>query len=125
MRKFGSIALLLLFWLSVTGISVNKHYCGGKLSSVTLFMDGGCACGDMQDESSCCRTESHVFKIGDGYEGAAVDFETADAKQDMIDAKITEFVAWHSIDSCSSRYNPLIPPLISKNFILLYQVFLI
>jgi len=37
MKRISNIAVLLIFLLSVTGVSVSKHYSHGKLYSVAVF----------------------------------------------------------------------------------------
>lgn len=57
--------LLLVYTVSVMGIPVYMHYCGGTLEKVDFVTKGTSCCGgdEMEDESdSCCKDEQILIK---------------------------------------------------------------
>ena len=65
MKKAISISLCLIFLVSVMGMTLNAHYCGSNLKSVSLVKQG-CCCGDEQ-ENDCCKNEVTYIKIKDDF----------------------------------------------------------
>lgn len=60
MQLQKSISVLLAFFLLVSssGWSLNIHYCGGEIASVTAFEKGGSnCCGHHSEKEVCCSTE--------------------------------------------------------------------
>ncbi len=60
------VLLLTLFYLMFTsGMTISAHYCGGKLTSVSLLRLGKekCPCGSKKMKKDCCKTKSCTFKI--------------------------------------------------------------
>lgn len=56
----------VLFLLFSSGLSVNIHYCGNKITSVKLIKAGpSCACGKKED--SCCKDKVKVFKTDNSF----------------------------------------------------------
>jgi len=57
--KRASLILFTAFYLMVSlGVSLNLHYCGGKLASVSIDLPGDkCCCGD-ESTNSCCSDAS-------------------------------------------------------------------
>lgn len=54
----------------MTGFTVNKHYCQGKLADISLFSKGACACGDQVMPNGCCKNESMHFQLDDEFSPA-------------------------------------------------------
>ena len=68
MRKFSAILFLIVFTITTFGFVVNRHYCGSTLASVSLYFNGGCGCGDMDDNSNCCHNEEQIFQLDEDYQ---------------------------------------------------------
>ncbi|MBA3664318.1 MAG: hypothetical protein H0W61_08940 [Bacteroidetes bacterium] len=48
-----------VYILSFCGVTINKHFCGGELESVSLVKQTSCCGGEMEDEQDgCCENES-------------------------------------------------------------------
>lgn len=58
--------------VSTSGVGITKHFCGSRIASVSLFGDGGCSCGVMEDDSNCCRAERDFFQLDDDFSVAPV-----------------------------------------------------
>lgn len=68
MRKFVCIILIFVYPLLTSGVVLQLHYCGGKLSSVSLALSDAhsCSCGSKSMKKGCCKNESlHVKVKGD------------------------------------------------------------
>ena len=66
MKKSLAIFLAVLYLTLVSGVSLQLHYCGGKLNSVKLaFIDNdhNCSCGSKTMKKGCCKNQSVCIKI--------------------------------------------------------------
>jgi hypothetical protein len=62
-KRTALLFLTAIYLLSLVGIGVNRFYCCGKLTSVTLTF----ASADHTDKDNCCKHESKNFKIKDSH----------------------------------------------------------
>ena len=64
-RQILHIALAILLLVSITGLTVHRHYCGDALTGTALFADaGGCqedSCDHCKDETVNCRLDVDLF----------------------------------------------------------------
>jgi hypothetical protein len=53
------LLLLVIYTLSVAGVTINKHFCGGELEEVSLLEPDSC-CGEEMpvEDDGCCSNES-------------------------------------------------------------------
>lgn len=63
MKRTALLFLTAIYLLSLVGIGVNRFYCCGKLTSVTLTY----VSADHTDQNNCCKHESKSFKIKDSH----------------------------------------------------------
>ena len=64
-KKIAILLFAFNYLLSVTGLALNKHYCGGELSCVSLLIpDDCCECPDGED-ASCCADAGVFLKASD------------------------------------------------------------
>lgn len=63
MKKISAIFLISLYMLSFTGLVINKFYCCGKLSSVSLFANNSYSKAEKEFGSGCCKTTKQSFKL--------------------------------------------------------------
>jgi hypothetical protein len=50
---------LFIYLVSVTGVTINKHFCEGELEAVTLMKQSTCCEGETEDEpDDCCSNET-------------------------------------------------------------------
>jgi hypothetical protein len=66
MRQFLIITLALLYVTSLSGVSINRHFCGGKLVSVNFSSFGGDHCGRCSTKKmkkGCCNDRNEVVKV--------------------------------------------------------------
>jgi hypothetical protein len=61
-----SIALLFVYLCFNTGLAVSLHYCGGKVSSISIGeKQKKCACGKKKMAKSCCKDKTTTLAIDD------------------------------------------------------------
>ncbi|MBI3503186.1 MAG: hypothetical protein HY063_15470 [Bacteroidetes bacterium] len=66
MKKIFSIFLSAIFLISAMGMTINSHFCGMKLQSVSL-MKQDCCCKKGTMPKGCCKNEIKYVKITDDY----------------------------------------------------------
>lgn len=71
MKKIFSIFLSVIFLASAMGVTINSHYCGMKLKSVSLSSKGCCCKKNIKMPKDCCKNEIKYVKITDDYSPSA------------------------------------------------------
>jgi hypothetical protein len=112
-RKISILLFAFSYLVSVTGLMLNMHYCGGELNCVSLLLpDDCCECPDETD-SSCCADSGVFLKASDDSHLSSTetfDFnfpaEVAPSQQDF------QFVAFRSefIEESYQFFSDLPPP---------------
>jgi hypothetical protein len=73
-KRIAVILLLLIYIVSVYGITINKFYCCGKLADVSLALNtpfkSDCKATSGSD---CCKTVKANFKVKDNHFSAKTD----------------------------------------------------
>jgi len=123
MRKTIAISLIIILLVSTIGVTINKHYCGGKLADVSLFLEATCNCGDSEMSSDCCQLGSEHFQLDEDYSLSYFDFNINPSVTAVLSITYLDF----SNETCFSPVDFLNykPPLIERNIPLLVQSFLI
>lgn len=58
-KYFFLYTMLFVYLVSVCGLTINKHFCGGELESVTLIKQGSCCEGEESGiADDCCANET-------------------------------------------------------------------
>lgn len=139
-NQIGSILLAVVVISSTIGVTVNKHYCGGKLVETALFVKTNHAkCNQMKSmdieqcpmhapkpmtKEDCCTEESDLFMVDDPGKISKfyVEFQSL-----SLQAVVLYFLT----DLFSDQENILIahknykPPLIAQDVTVLVQSFLL
>ncbi|MCF6171338.1 MAG: hypothetical protein L3J66_10210 [Bacteroidales bacterium] len=65
LKKSLHIAMALLLMVSITGLTIHKHYCGDELTSVSLFEDASdcqeSSCAHCEDVSVSCKIDVDIL----------------------------------------------------------------
>ncbi|HEX5002701.1 MAG TPA: hypothetical protein VFW78_09395 [Bacteroidia bacterium] len=117
MKKVSTLLLLFLFLIANSGMAVNIHWCGGKLSSIELNIDkkSKCGCGKETMKPNCCEDSSFHLKASDEFSKTTYE---CNLKQPV--AKVAFLLNFYrqNILSCEfilQHYQfEIPPPLISK-----------
>lgn len=64
MRRITTILLFVCYLIPCMGMSVNIHYCGGKVKSVSLISSNNtrCACSKKTMKKGCCQDKVAFIK---------------------------------------------------------------
>ena len=114
------LALVLL--LATTGVTLNKHYCMGRLKSVAIN-EVAKQCGE-GEKMPCCEDIAEELKVEE-VSTTSFDF---DASQDLYELAIINFVLKDSDADFASIFIPEIhtdPPPPDRDITVLVQKFLI
>jgi len=64
MKKLSAILLSVLYLVLTTGISLNIHYCGGKIESVSFISEvNSCCCESNEMQNNCCKNKQLFIKF--------------------------------------------------------------
>lgn len=82
-RNIFLLLFLFCYFTSVSGISLNYHFCAGELASVEISLpcDGHkCPCGEEKMDDECCKDEIVYVKLSCDQKASAVRLNIADDK---------------------------------------------
>ena len=125
MKKILVIALLLVYGLSSTGMTLQLHYCCGKLKSVALapVKDPGCGNKHKMGSKPCCETKNINSKSKADQDNYRLVYKIANPSTSVL---------WHGIEPGISLNAPALqvtphvyasPPISSRSLFLLNRVF--
>jgi len=71
-KKANTLLLLVFFLIANSGMAVNLHWCGGKLSSLHLntIEKSMCGCGKKAMKPNCCKDSYLLLKASDEFSKA-------------------------------------------------------
>lgn len=71
MKIFVSILFSIFYLTSTSGVTVNAHYCGGKIKHITFVKssDTNC-CSKKKMSKNCCKDKSAYFKVNDNHQSS-------------------------------------------------------
>lgn len=67
------MALCVFYLISVIGVAMSMHFCGGKLSQVSFEKSascGNCKINKVVDKDDCCKDTGVHIKIDDSHKAA-------------------------------------------------------
>ena len=123
-KKVLSISLMFLLLAATVGVQMNKHYCGDKLSRVSLLVKLVCGCGEMDDEEDCCRNESEMLQVEDDFTAFSNDFQENIAFVATVFVTLDLPLLDQDVDD-NTAYLNYKPPLLHFDVPVLVQSFLI
>lgn len=128
MQVFKNIAntfLAITLLVATTGITLNKHYCMGRLKSVAVNEHAAHCFAGEEEQMPCCKDVSQELKVE---EITTADFDF-DANPSLYELAIINFVIVNrdgiSSDVDKSHFRHYSPPLPDAEFQIAHQVFLI
>ncbi|HSZ73013.1 MAG TPA: hypothetical protein VK750_10085 [Cytophagaceae bacterium] len=66
MKKIAVIITTIIYLFLSTGVRINAHYCGDRISSVDFFFDQTkSCCGDDALAKKCCKDKVSYIKLSD------------------------------------------------------------
>lgn len=125
MRKFVCIILVFVYPLLTSGMVLQLHYCGGKLSSVSLALSDihTCSCGSKSMKKGCCKDKSLQVKVkGDHKTANNIILPSTSCNNLACVLPVTEIFIPKSQYIASSNYH-LPPPKLNNSRLAFLSVF--
>ncbi|MHA4893812.1 HYC_CC_PP family protein [Pedobacter sp. PWIIR3] len=108
-------ALCAFYLISMIGLAINMHFCGGKLSSVKIDKVATCpACKEdkkVTKEHDCCKTRSVEAKIKDSHQAGVKVKLPADFSLQLFLGQHFSSLANKAVASLPARGFNKAPPL--------------
>ena len=127
MRKVVSIFLMLVVLASTLGITINQHYCRGKLKSVGIWSGKKQCCkeSDSNHEETfmgkCCHNLSHFSKLNSGFQPIIVSVDLS--PKNLITSLPVFCLPSLTSGTHFSFFNDLRPPPLIRITLLFIQSF--
>ena len=124
MQKFLVIFFSMLYLTVTSGITVNLHYCGGKLKTVSFFSNNekGC-CGTKKKSKGCCKDKTKLIKVEENRKVTEASNPTVHLVALLSSQLLFNLSNDNSVDIISKYYSP--PVLYDNPLYLKHQVLLI
>ncbi len=145
-HRIASLTMALLLLLSSTGFSIDVHYCQDQLMGIS-FMGKAKSCHDHDSTSlchhakktchdkidkednsekdKCCHNESIVIKKSETDATSPLLASTEAIHLDFVTAFVAVYFFNYKLDTYFQTFEQYKPPLPDRDFLLLYQFFLI
>ena len=124
LKKIRNIIIILILLVSTTGVSLSKHYSGGKLYSIALFGDAESCCKVPCD---CCSDETDFMKLDIDFVSSTFnspEISIIDLLSDFNFSYITsDYFKNLNIDQYIDWYPDISPPKIEDSSVF-FQTFL-
>jgi len=122
-KKIFSIFLTVIFLAGAMGVTINTHYCGKRLESIS-FSAGKCCCAkDAPMKKNCCKNNSKFVKITDNY-SPSVPFHFS--KVEVSTSYLSDsFVPAFSKQLAVPPYNDDSPPLVVEDLVIKFRSILV
>jgi len=114
--------------------TVDKHYCGDKLVDMAFFKEAkNCGmeqmkptkeCGDKMEKKSCCTDKQILIEGEDDLKNSPVKL-TLEQQVFLVSLTYTYYNLLIPIDAPSNSFAGHPPPLLDKDYQVLYETFLI
>ncbi|MEP1096031.1 MAG: hypothetical protein ABJG78_13035 [Cyclobacteriaceae bacterium] len=125
-RKIVNTLLAITLLIATTGVTLNKHYCMGRVKSVAVFHHAENCMGDnLIDPMPCCEDVSEQLKV-EHLTKASFDFESSPSLYQL--AIISYFVLDQdliSVEKDKPKFQNYSPPPPDRDIPVLIQSFLI
>jgi hypothetical protein len=105
-KKISHIIISLVLLVSTMGLTIDKHYCGDRLVSVSIF-DEPDSCCDMTGD--CCHDDSETYKLSVDYtlSHLNIDFDQAPI---VLPALSSFYISFFDVVSSDAKSTVFIPP---------------
>jgi hypothetical protein len=119
MKRPVILFFTFVYLVVASGLSVNLHYCGGKIKDVSLFYtgtkdDSGC-CGKMKKSKGCCNNKSAILKVNDDQQYVSiVKYSPEQLLSDyLVHSSVLSFLINQKFELIETVQHP--PPLLSSS----------
>ena len=133
-RKISAILMSAMVLLSTMSFTVDMHYCGDKLVDMAFFKEAkNCGmeqmkptkeCGDKMEKKSCCTDKQIMIEGEDDLKDSPVNL-TIEQQVFLASFVYSYYNLLQPADAPSNSFAGHPPPLIEKDYQVLYETFLI
>ncbi|MCK0157338.1 hypothetical protein MWU65_09130 [Cellulophaga sp. F20128] len=130
-HKVLSVVLVFLVLASTMSFAIEKHFCGGELVGVTLFLDEfdcipiGCEPANEVVENHCCQGVVDVVKGLDRLTAKAIDHSNIQQKYFLANTPCSFIAFLSNFEHAKQLYANYSPPERIVEIHILDQVFII
>lgn len=132
LRTYFTPVLAMLLMVSSAGVTLNKHYCMGRLAEVSLFHKADNCAEKMGFEKGtpcpmdCCHDTSQHFEVDD-YQLVTFQFDLDPTPRFILPIRFFELdeISEQQLPVRKLKYYQYSPPLISQDLPVLHESFLI
>ena len=119
LRKISHIIIVLLLLVTTMGLTIDKHYCGTRLVSVSI-LDEAESCCDMSDD--CCHNDTETYKLNVDYTYSQIntDFNQVPIELPALSFHYLSLFEGNSSDAVCSLF---IPPRKIKTTLSVFQTY--
>ena len=94
------------------GMTINSHFCGMKLQSVSLI-EQGCCCKKGTMPKGCCKNEVKVVKITDDYSpSSSLHIEKTDIAPFVLNFSFASMLSSNTVSQIVCNHSP--PPKLDR-----------
>lgn len=120
--KIANVVLAGVLLLSTIGITLNKHYCMGRLKSVAVYAHAdSCTGSDEKDPMPCCQDVLQVLQVDDMAK-AAFEFHL-DATVEFLAVPLYALSPISTESRTFHHVNTYAPPLQESDILILHHIF--
>ena len=124
-KNIANTFLAITLLIATTGVTLNKHYCMGRLKSVAINEHATQCSGGEEEPMPCCKDISEELKVEE-FTTSGFDF---DATPDLYQLAIINYVLIDATESATEseklHFHHYSPPLPDEDITILTQTFLI
>ena len=126
--KIPTLTLSFLVLFSTFSFTVEKHYCGDFLMDISYLGDAE-DCGMQMEvkakKKNCCKDEVHNIEGQDELQKTSFDELDFEKEQFLLSYLIAYKELFHQLQKKQYVFKDFSPPDILKDYLVLYQTFLI
>jgi hypothetical protein len=133
-HKILALSMSVMVLLSTMSFTVDMHYCGNNLVDVALFKEAKTCgmeqmqpteeCGDKMEKKSCCTDKQIVVEGEDDLKISVVNL-SFEQQVFLISYTYAYYNLFESTEATTTSYLGHPPPLLDKDYQVLYETFLI
>lgn len=133
-HKISAIVLATLVLFSTMSFTVDMHYCGDNLVDIAFFKEAKTCgmeqmkptkeCGDKMEEKSCCTDKQIVVEGEDDLKNTVVNL-SFEQQVFLVSFVHSYYNLFESTEAADTPFLERPPPLLDKDYQVLYETFLI